>query len=80
MANITYTTEEINLQFFHLEDSSAIINTLVDAGTHSDEIDDNVRRNTEHVDVMLKQEHIMSAGRDLSSFESVVEKGFAFLA
>ena len=61
-------------------DSVSLIYSLVDAGVHSDEIHDTITRNTSHLQLMLKKDHIKNSSHNLLPFSSAVEAGNDFLA
>ena len=54
--------------------------SLPSSGKHTYETHDNVKRNIDHIDIMLKKDHIKNSGEDLSSFEKIVVDGNKFLS
>lgn len=80
MDNYTPTAEDLERHFSALTDSVNLINALVEANDKSDENKDSVKRNYEHIEIMLAQDFIASDTRDKSSFENAVAAGKAFVA
>ena len=75
----TYTAEEINAMFSAMGDSVTLLNELVTAGTHSDDIDDTVDRNYRHLEIMLAKDHISDDDRDKTSYTDAITDSKTFL-
>lgn len=75
----TYTIEEINAMFSAMDDSVSLLNELITAGTHSEEIDDTVDRNYRHLEIMLAKDHISSDERDKTSYTDAIADSKTFL-
>jgi hypothetical protein len=69
---------DIDKMFLALDDSVHVINTDVDAGDHSEEIDSRVWRNWKHLEIMLEKDFIINAERDLSIYQTAILKGSDF--
>lgn len=71
---------EINIDkvFSALDDSVKLINDLVNAAEHSDDIDARVWRNWKHVEIMLDKDFVKNAGKDLSVYTAAVTSGSTF--
>jgi hypothetical protein len=80
MYRYTPTTEELEKHFSALTDSVNLINVLVEANNKTDENKDSVKRNYEHIEIMLAKDFIAADSRDKSSFENSVTDGKAFIA
>jgi aspartate carbamoyltransferase catalytic subunit len=80
MNNYTPTTEEIEKHFSALTDSVTLINSLIEAADKSEENKNSVKRNYEHIEIMLAKDFIVSDTRDKSSFENAVTAGKEFIA
>ena len=62
-------------------DSEDLVLRLVNEGVHDQEIHDTIKRNTDHLKIILaKQEIIDSESPKLADFEAAVELGEAFIA
>lgn len=75
----TYTAEEINAMFSAMDDSVTLVNELVTAGVHTDDIDDTVDRNYRHLEIMLAKDHISDDTRDKSSYTDCISSAQTFL-
>jgi hypothetical protein len=67
----------------HLEamgHSVDLILRLVAEDVHSDEIHATIKRNTDHLALMLGKGIITNSGADLTSFQEAVSDGEAFIA
>lgn len=61
-------------------DSVGLINKLIDEGNHTEDIHDTVDRNVRHLEIMLTKAEIQNAGSNLTSFETAITNGKAFIA
>lgn len=59
-------------------DSVNLINNLIEEGSHSQEIDNNVRRNYQHLELVLQREHIITDTSDKSALTNAITAGKAF--
>lgn len=60
--------------------SEQLVRELVTAGTHSEEIHATIKRNTDHLNIMMGKEMISTSGADLTNFQEAVSLGEAFIA
>jgi hypothetical protein len=67
-------------QLSAMGDSVWLINKLIGEATHSQEVHDTIDRNVRHLEIMLEKEHIRNSGSDLTSFETAITDGKAFIA
>jgi hypothetical protein len=56
-----------------------LILRLVAKDVHSDEIHTAIKRNTDHLAIMLSKDIIKNSGADLTSFQEAVSDGKAFI-
>jgi hypothetical protein len=62
------------------KDSETLIRRLVDDGVHSEEIHDMIKRNVDHILVILRKEEVLSSNSPyLESFSEVVDLGNQFI-
>lgn len=62
-------------------DSETLIKELVENGNHSEQIHNTIKRNIEHLNIILgRDEIIASKSPKLASFKEVVKLGEAFIA
>lgn len=82
MFDIPELTEEqkTERQISAMRDSLNLINELIGKGAHSKDVNDTIKRNYEHLEIMLGQDQIKNSGTDLTEFTEVVEAGKAFVA
>jgi hypothetical protein len=82
MFNFEEQTEEqkVERQISAMRDSLNLIHEVIGKGAHDKEAHDTIRRNYEHLEIMLGQEQIQGSGADLTEFTEVVEAGKAFVA
>jgi hypothetical protein len=59
--------------------SEQLVLELVAAGVHSDDIHSTIKRNTDHLSLMLGKEMISTSGADLTGFEEAVTLGEEFI-
>lgn len=78
MDNYTPTAEELEKHFSALTDSVTLITSVIESADASDENKATVKRNYEHIEIMLAKDFIISDSRDKSSFENAVIAGKAF--
>lgn len=71
--------EELQQDLSALNDSVFVINAHIEANIHNDDIDDEVKRNYEHIEIMLNKTHISESGEDLSLFNECIQKAKAWL-
>ena len=74
-----YTPEEINSMFSAMDDSVNLLNNLITAGEHDEDIDDAVDRNYRHLEIMLAKDHIASDERDKTSYTDAIADSKTFL-
>lgn len=80
LINTEVTPEQIDKHFSALNDSVALINSLISAGNKSEENVSTVKRNYEHIDIMLAKDFIVNDGRDKSSIIAASAAGKEFVA
>jgi hypothetical protein len=59
--------------------SEQLVLELVAAGVHSEDIHSTIKRNTDHLSLMLGKEMISTSGADLTAFQEAVTLGEAFI-
>ena len=59
-------------------DSVNLINQLIEKNEHSQEIDDTVRRNYQHLEIVMQREHIIADTSDKSSLTNAIADGKTF--
>lgn len=79
MDSYTPTAEEIEKHFSALLDSVNLINTIIESNNKIEENKDTIKRNYEHIEIMLTKDFIVNDSRDKSSFENAVVAGKAFI-
>jgi hypothetical protein len=60
-------------------DSVNLINNLIANNQHSKEIDDTIRRNYQHLEIVLEREHIIADTSDKSPLTNAIVAGKAFI-
>jgi len=59
-------------------DSVNLINQLIEKNEHSQEIDDTVRRNYQHLEIVMQREHIIADTSDKGSLTNAIAAGKTF--
>ena len=59
-------------------DSVNLINDLIAQNQHSEEIDNSVRRNYKHLEIVLERDHIIADTSDKSALTNAIAAGKAF--
>jgi hypothetical protein len=59
-------------------DSVTLINQLIHAGAHSEQIDKRVQSNYQHLEIVLKREHVIADITDKTPFLDAIAAGKAF--
>lgn len=80
--------EEINVPEIDVEgtiraagDSEDLVRALVTAGEHSEEIHNTIKRNTDHLSLILSKDEVKeSKSPRLAGFQQAVTLGVAFIA
>ena len=67
-------------QISAMRDSLNLLNEVIGKGTHDKEAHDTIRRNYEHLEIMVGQDNIKGSGADLTEFTEVIEAAKAFVA
>lgn len=62
-----------------MNDSVQLINEIIAANVHDEEIDNCVRRNYQHLEIMLSKKWIIDSGEDLSPFVECIANAKAWL-
>ena len=57
-----------------LNDSLWLINKVLEEDVQTQESNDVIDRNIEHIEAMIEKEHILNSGFDLSIFKDIVSK------
>ena len=78
IARETCTPEELAQHFKALQDSVDLIGKLVEAGEKSEDAIDAVKRNYEHIEIMLAKDYIVADSRDKSVFTDAVVAAKSF--
>lgn len=72
--------QQVQNRISAMGDSVWLINKLIAEDTHTEEIHDTVDRNVRHLEIMLGKSEIQNAGSDLTSFNTAITDGKAFIA
>lgn len=67
-------------QISAMGDSVDLINRLIAQGKHTEQAHDTVDRNVRHLEIMLDKDHIKNSGSPLTSFETAITAGKAYIA
>lgn len=71
------TTEQLDKHFSALDDSVGVIDSLKADGPReyqtAEEAADEIKRNVDHIAIMLEKDFIKDSGRDLSVYTDAVE-------
>jgi hypothetical protein len=59
-------------------DSVSLINELIAKNEHSEDIDNTVRRNYQHLEIVMQREHIVADTSDKSDLTNAITAGKAF--
>lgn len=62
-----------------MSDSVKLINSIVSNNTHSEEYDDAIRRNYEHLEIMLAKSEIINYGVSLTTYIDAVHSAKVFV-
>jgi hypothetical protein len=75
-------TPEIHLEndLNAMSDSVNLINELIANNEHSDEIHDTIKRNTEHLSIMLTRQNIIDNNTVTTDFDAAITNGNLFIA
>jgi hypothetical protein len=73
------TAEELDKHFSALTDSVNLINALVEENDKSDKNKNSVKRNYEHIEIMLTKEFITNDSRDKSMYVNAVNSAKLFV-
>lgn len=74
------TEEQLAARVSAMGDSLWLINKLIAEDIHSENIHDDIDRNIRHLEIMLSKESIKNSTYDLTSFETAIANGRAFIA
>ena len=84
MDSYTPTPEEINQMFSAMDDSVWVINDKIANGPSEFqtqlECNEEVDRNVRHLELMLTKPYISGAGRPLTSYQTAIVDGKAYIA
>jgi len=74
-------TPEVRLQndLNGMSDSVNLINELIANNEHSDEIHDTIKRNVEHLGVMLTRQNIIDNNTVTTDFDAAITNGNLFI-
>lgn len=67
-------------QISAMGDSVWLINKLITENNHTQQVHDTVDRNVRHLEIMLGKPDIQNFGTDLTSFQTAITDGKAFIA
>lgn len=75
-------TPEIRLQndLSAMSDSVNLINELISNNEHSDEIHDTIKRNIEHLSIMLTRQNIIDNNTVTTDYDAAITNGNLFIA
>ena len=71
--------EELTQHISALGDSATLINDRISSGNLDEQTVDDVKRNYEHIEIMLAKDFISESGEDLSAFEAAAIAGKDFV-
>ena len=75
----TPTAEQLDKHFSALDDSVGVINSLKADGAREGQSDeeaaDEMKRNVDHIALMLEKDFIKDAGRSLAAYTAAIKKG-----
>ena len=73
------TPEQLNKHFSALDDSVGVIDFLKAEGPReyqtAEEAADEIKRNVEHLALMIEKDYIKNAGRSLAAYTAAISKG-----
>ena len=73
------TAEELEQHFSALGDSVGVIDTLTAEGPRegqtAEQAADEIKRNVDHLALMIEKDYIKSAGRSLTTYLDAIKKG-----
>jgi hypothetical protein len=72
--------QKVARQISAMGDSVTLINRLIAEGTHNEQVHDTISRNVEHLALMVGKDIIVNSGTDLSSFNTAITQGRAFIS
>lgn len=72
--------QKVQRQISAMGDSVWLINKLINENNHSENIHDTIDRNVRHLEIMLAKSEIQNSGSSLTSFQTAVTDGKAFIA
>ena len=73
------TTENITKHISALNDSASLISEKVESGNTDEQTLGHVKRNYQHIEIMLAKDFIANSGEDLKVFEDAAAAGKAFV-
>lgn len=60
-------------------DSVHLIDAIIQANVHDEQLDDDVRRNYKHLEIMMGKDWIIDSGEDLTPFVDCVARAKSWL-
>lgn len=60
-------------------DSAHLIDEIIQANVHDEQLDDDVRRNYKHLEIMMGKDWIIDSGEDLQPFVDCVSRAKTWL-
>ena len=82
---VEYTQEDTQTHLKGLEDVSDVIYQIINGQSvvgniETDSLTKTMKRQTDHVSLMLGKEHIQNSGADLTSFQKALDDGLAWIS
>lgn len=72
-------TQQVEQDILALWDSVSVINEIIANDIHDEELDGTVRRNYQHLEIMINRQNIIDSGTDLTPFEECISQAKAWL-
>jgi len=85
MENYEYTQEDTQAHLKGLKNVSDVIYQIINGqfvvgNIETDSLTKTMKRQTDHVSLMLGKEHIRNSGADLTSFQKALDDGLAWIS
>ena len=72
------TPEQLEKHFSALDDSVGVVDSLVESPREfqtAEEAADEIKRNVDHLALMIEKDYIKNAGRNLAAYTAAISKG-----
>ncbi len=82
---VEYTQEDTQAHLKGLENVSDVIYQIINGefvvgNMESQSLTKTIKRQTDHISLMLDKEHIQNSGADLTSFQKALDDGLAWIS